>query len=251
MSSRHILIVNARKVTQPVFVIGAPHSGAEAVGRALKISPGFHVTIGQQAVLQAVYGVRPASVDVQRPRRGRRGRDTRRVRPGLAGTARRAAWSARRSAGRRRGCAARRWGPASSSAASAGSATRARTSPTARRRWWRRSPTPRSCRSCGTAGTRWRRCSRTRWRCPGSGRAWPTSTSSTPIPSTAWRTRPTGSPGRHLSAAGKCALRWRGAIRLAARLRKACRGPAQDPPLRGHGEEPRRHGHRADQLHRE
>ena len=55
MSSRHILIVNARKVTQPVFVIGAPHSGAEAVGRALKISPGFHVTIGQHAVLQAVY----------------------------------------------------------------------------------------------------------------------------------------------------------------------------------------------------
>jgi hypothetical protein len=56
MPPRHILIVNARNVTQPVFVIGAPHSGAEAVGRALKISPGFHVTIGQQAVLQAVYG---------------------------------------------------------------------------------------------------------------------------------------------------------------------------------------------------
>jgi hypothetical protein len=56
MPSRHILIVNARNVSQPVFVIGAPHSGAEAVGRALKLSPGFHVTIGQQAVLQAVYG---------------------------------------------------------------------------------------------------------------------------------------------------------------------------------------------------
>src|SRR6516165_4782889 len=55
MPSRHILIVNARKVAQPVFVIGAPHSGAEAVGRALKISPGFHVTIGQHTVLQAVY----------------------------------------------------------------------------------------------------------------------------------------------------------------------------------------------------
>jgi hypothetical protein len=55
MPPRHILIVNARKVTQPVFVIGAPHSGAESVGRALKISPGFHVTIGQHAVLQAVY----------------------------------------------------------------------------------------------------------------------------------------------------------------------------------------------------
>jgi hypothetical protein len=56
MPPRHILFVNARNVTQPVFVIGAPHSGAEAVGRALKISPGFHVTIGQQSVLQAVYG---------------------------------------------------------------------------------------------------------------------------------------------------------------------------------------------------
>jgi len=56
MPSRHILIVNARSVTRPVFVIGAPHSGAEAVGRALKISPGFHVTIGQHSVLQAVYG---------------------------------------------------------------------------------------------------------------------------------------------------------------------------------------------------
>ncbi len=56
MPSRHILLVNAHKVTSPVFVIGAPHSGAETVGRALKISPGFHVTIGQHSVLQAVYG---------------------------------------------------------------------------------------------------------------------------------------------------------------------------------------------------
>jgi Sulfotransferase family len=56
MPSPHILIVNARKVTRPVFVIGAPHSGVEAVGRALKLSPGFHVTIGQRGVLQAVYG---------------------------------------------------------------------------------------------------------------------------------------------------------------------------------------------------
>jgi hypothetical protein len=56
MPPRHILFVNARNVTRPVFVIGAPHSGAELVGRALKASPGFHVTIGQQPVLQAVYG---------------------------------------------------------------------------------------------------------------------------------------------------------------------------------------------------
>ena len=56
MPPRHLLFVNARNVTQPVFVIGAPHSGAELIGRALKRSPGFHVTIGQQPVLQAVYG---------------------------------------------------------------------------------------------------------------------------------------------------------------------------------------------------
>jgi hypothetical protein len=55
VASRHILIVNARKVTRPVFVVGAPHSGAEAIGRALKGSDGFHVTIGQRSVLHAVY----------------------------------------------------------------------------------------------------------------------------------------------------------------------------------------------------
>src|SRR5258707_1550945 len=53
MSSRYILIVNSRKVTRPVFVLGAPHSGVAEVGTALKLSPGFHVTIGQPAVLQA------------------------------------------------------------------------------------------------------------------------------------------------------------------------------------------------------
>jgi len=56
MSSQYILIVNARKVTRPVFVIGAPHSGVTEVGTALKLSPGFHVTMGQPAVLQAVHG---------------------------------------------------------------------------------------------------------------------------------------------------------------------------------------------------
>ena len=55
MSSRYILIVNSRKVTKPVFVLGAPHSGATEVGTALKLSPAFHVTIGQPAVLQAVH----------------------------------------------------------------------------------------------------------------------------------------------------------------------------------------------------
>jgi hypothetical protein len=54
-SARHILIVNARNVNQPVFVIGAPHSGIDLIGRALKAAPGFHVTIGQPSVLRVVY----------------------------------------------------------------------------------------------------------------------------------------------------------------------------------------------------
>ena len=54
-TARHILIVNSRSVHQPVFVVGAPHSGAELIGRALKASPGFHLTIGQPSVLRTVY----------------------------------------------------------------------------------------------------------------------------------------------------------------------------------------------------
>jgi Sulfotransferase family len=54
-SARHILIVNARNVHQPVFVVGAPHSGTDLIGRTLKAAPGFHVTIGQPSVLRVVY----------------------------------------------------------------------------------------------------------------------------------------------------------------------------------------------------
>src|ERR1035441_10921984 len=54
-SARPILIVNSRSVHQPVFVVGAPHSGADLIGRALKASKGFHVTIGQLSVLRVVY----------------------------------------------------------------------------------------------------------------------------------------------------------------------------------------------------
>jgi hypothetical protein len=54
-SARHILVVNSRSVHQPVFVVGAPHSGADLIGRALKASAGFHVTIGQPSVLRVVY----------------------------------------------------------------------------------------------------------------------------------------------------------------------------------------------------
>jgi hypothetical protein len=63
----HILVVNGRKVREPVFVIGAPHSGADLLGRALKQSPGFHLTIGQDAVQSVVYAF-ARSPSIQRGR---------------------------------------------------------------------------------------------------------------------------------------------------------------------------------------
>jgi Sulfotransferase family len=54
MRTLHILVVNGRNVRQPVFVLGAPHSGADLVARALKRSAGFHVTMGKPSVLRVV-----------------------------------------------------------------------------------------------------------------------------------------------------------------------------------------------------
>ncbi|MCG5214985.1 sulfotransferase family protein [Streptosporangium sp. KLBMP 9127] len=51
----HILVVNGIKVRRPVFVLAAPHSGADLLARALKRSPGFHVTMGRTAVTHVVY----------------------------------------------------------------------------------------------------------------------------------------------------------------------------------------------------
>jgi hypothetical protein len=63
----YILVVNGRKVRHPVFIIGAPYSGADLLARALKQSPGFHVTIGQQSVLSVVYAF-ARSPSIQRGR---------------------------------------------------------------------------------------------------------------------------------------------------------------------------------------
>lgn len=63
----HILVVNGRKVRQPVFIIGAPHSGTDLLARALKQTPGFHVTIGQPNVLSVVYAF-ARSPSIQRGR---------------------------------------------------------------------------------------------------------------------------------------------------------------------------------------
>jgi Sulfotransferase family len=51
----YILVVNGRKVRRPVFVIGAPHSGADLLTRTLKRTPGFHFTVGQPSVLSVVF----------------------------------------------------------------------------------------------------------------------------------------------------------------------------------------------------
>jgi hypothetical protein len=53
-SRPHILVVNGRKVRNPVFVIGAPQAGAELLARAIKRTPGFHMTLGQRWVLPVV-----------------------------------------------------------------------------------------------------------------------------------------------------------------------------------------------------
>jgi len=53
-SRPHILVVNGRKVVHPVFIIGAPRSGTDLLATALKRSPGFHVTLGQRSVLPVI-----------------------------------------------------------------------------------------------------------------------------------------------------------------------------------------------------
>lgn len=68
MSPRpHILVVNGRKVSNPVFVLGGPHSGTELIARALKRTAGLHVTIGQPALANVVYAL-ARSPSIQRGR---------------------------------------------------------------------------------------------------------------------------------------------------------------------------------------
>ncbi|GAA3744281.1 sulfotransferase [Salinactinospora qingdaonensis] len=51
----YILVVNGTKVRRPVFVLGAPHSGVELIARALGRSPGFHLTSGRPSVVNAAH----------------------------------------------------------------------------------------------------------------------------------------------------------------------------------------------------
>ena len=57
MKQSFILVVNGTKVQRPVFILGAPHSGVPVIARALSRAPGFHVGAGSSGVLNAVYAV--------------------------------------------------------------------------------------------------------------------------------------------------------------------------------------------------
>lgn len=61
-STPHILVINGTKVHRPVFILGAPHSGADLLARAVKRSAGFHLTTGRPGVLRVIYAFarRPA-----------------------------------------------------------------------------------------------------------------------------------------------------------------------------------------------
>ncbi|WP_067465303.1 sulfotransferase family protein [Actinomadura macra] len=66
-STPHILVINGTKVRRPVFVLGAPHSGADLLARAVKRSPGFHLTTGRPGVLRVTYAfARQPSIATQR-----------------------------------------------------------------------------------------------------------------------------------------------------------------------------------------
>jgi hypothetical protein len=65
----YILVVNGRKVRQPVFVIGAPYSGTDLLSAALKRSGGFHLTIGQPAVASVAHAF-ARSPSIQRGKGG-------------------------------------------------------------------------------------------------------------------------------------------------------------------------------------
>ncbi len=53
----YILVVNRTTVRRPVFVLGAPHSGVPEIALALARAPGFHIGAGSSGVLNAVHAV--------------------------------------------------------------------------------------------------------------------------------------------------------------------------------------------------
>ncbi|MBO2449965.1 sulfotransferase [Actinomadura barringtoniae] len=68
-STSHILVINGTKVRRPVFILGAPHSGADLLARAVKRSTGFHLTAGRPGVLRVTYAfARRPSIATERER---------------------------------------------------------------------------------------------------------------------------------------------------------------------------------------
>lgn len=66
-TSPHILVVNGTKVRRPVFLLGAPHSGTDLLARALRRSNAFHVTLGRPGVVRTVYAfARQPSIATER-----------------------------------------------------------------------------------------------------------------------------------------------------------------------------------------
>ena len=77
-STPHILVINGTKVRQPVFILGAPHSGTDLLARAIKRTPGFHLTMAHPGVTRVTYAFarkpgiaaeipRPKTIDVVDP----------------------------------------------------------------------------------------------------------------------------------------------------------------------------------------
>jgi hypothetical protein len=54
-TSPHILVVNGTKVRRPVFLLGAPHSGTDLLARAIRRSTAFHLTMARPNVVRTVY----------------------------------------------------------------------------------------------------------------------------------------------------------------------------------------------------
>jgi hypothetical protein len=54
-TSPHILVVNGTKVRNPVFLLGAPHSGTDLLARAIRRSTAFHLTMARPNVVRTVY----------------------------------------------------------------------------------------------------------------------------------------------------------------------------------------------------
>lgn len=55
--SLFILVVNETVVRSPVFFLGAPHSGVDLVAHAVQRSPGFHITTDEPTVLRSAHAL--------------------------------------------------------------------------------------------------------------------------------------------------------------------------------------------------